>query len=75
MLIGLALPGVGWSNISVPGGYRAIAKENGIPHTVFYAMALTESAIQLDESDVYRPWPWTLNVAGRGYFFDSRLAA
>lgn len=75
VLLGLALPGVGWSNISVPEGYRVIAKEYGIPHTVFYAVALAESAFQVDQDDVYRPWPWTLNVAGRGYFFDSRLAA
>ncbi|MCP4432815.1 MAG: hypothetical protein GY806_17730 [Gammaproteobacteria bacterium] len=75
VLVGLALPGVGWRNISVPEGYRSIAMEQGIPHTVLYAVALTESATQIDKGDLYRPWPWTLNVAGRGYFFDTRLAA
>ena len=75
VLVGLALPGVGWSNVSVPEGYRTIAMEQGIPHTVLYAVALTESATQIDKGDLYRPWPWTLNVAGRGYFFDSRLEA
>jgi len=75
VLVGLALPGVGWSNVSVPEGYRSIAMEQGIPHTVLYAVALTESATQIDKGDLYRPWPWTLNVAGRGYFFDSRLEA
>ncbi len=75
VLVGLALPGVGWSNVSVPEGYRTIAMEHDIPHTVLYAVALAESATQIDQGDLYRPWPWTLNVAGRGYFFDSRLAA
>ena len=75
VLVGLALPGVGWSNVSVPEGYRTIAMEHDIPHTVLYAVALTESATRIDQGDLYRPWPWTLNVAGRGYFFDTRLAA
>ena len=60
---------------SVPAGYRMIATERSIPYTVFYAVALTESGRRVAPADVYRPWPWTLNVAGRGYFFDSRLAA
>ena len=38
---------------------------------VLYAVALTESG----RSGIGRPWPWTLNVGGRGYFFDSRQAA
>lgn len=75
VLVGLALPGVGWSYVSVPEGYRTIAMEHDIPYTVLYAVALTESATQIDQGDLYRPWPWTLNVAGRGYFFDTRLAA
>jgi len=56
-------------------GYRTIAAECGIPYTVLYAVALTESGKQVRPTDVYRPWPWTLNIGGRGYFFDSRLAA
>lgn len=71
----LVFPSAGWSNEAVPFGYRAVAAERGIPHTVFYAMALTESGKQVELVDDYRPWPWTLNVAGRGYFYDSRVAA
>lgn len=36
---------------------------------VLAAIALNESAYD------GRPWPWTLNIAGRGYFFRSREAA
>jgi len=61
----------GWSTETVPAGYRAVAAEHGIPSTVLYAVALTESGC----SGIGRPWPWTLNVDGRGYFFDSRQAA
>jgi len=71
----LSVPSAVWSDESVPAGYRSIAKERGVPYTVLYAVALTESGRQVASADVYRPWPWTLNVAGRGYFFDSRLEA
>ncbi len=60
---------------AVPQGYRSIAAERGIPYTVLYAVALAESGKRISDLKSYRPWPWTLNVAGRGYFFDSRLAA
>lgn len=34
------------------------------------------AGIAMNESDYAgRPWPWTLNVAGRGYFFRSREGA
>jgi hypothetical protein len=75
VLTSLILPRAGWSDESVPVGYRTIAAERGIPYTVLYAIALTESGKQVRAINVYRPWPWTLNIAGRGYFFDSRLAA
>jgi len=75
LFAGLLVTGTSWGVDSVPAGYRTIATERGIPYTVLYAVALTESGRQVAPAEVYRPWPWTLNVAGRGYFFDSRLAA
>jgi len=75
VFVGLLVTGTSWGTDSVPAGYRTIATERGIPYTVLYAVALTESGRRVAPADVYRPWPWTLNVAGRGYFFDSRLAA
>ncbi|MEA3241814.1 MAG: lytic transglycosylase domain-containing protein, partial [Pseudomonadota bacterium] len=75
VLTGLIFPRAGWSEEPVPVGYRTIAAERGIPYTVLYAVALTESGKQVRPTDDYRPWPWTLNIGGRGYFFDSRLAA
>ena len=66
---------MGRANESVPTGYRMIAAEHGIPQSVLFAVALTESGKQTGQTGTLRPWPWTLNVAGRGYFFDSRQAA
>ena len=74
-LWGCVLPQSGWGDEAVPVAYRAVAAERGIPPTVLYAIALTESGRPMALSGVGRPWPWTLNVGGRGYFFASRLAA
>ena len=75
VLAGFALPGVCWSDSAVPMGYESVAVERGIPASVLYAVALTESGKQVSQSEDFRPWPWTLNVAGRGYYFACRLAA
>ena len=72
---GLVMPSLGWAVDTVPAGYRTIATERDIPHTLLYAVALTESGKRVISTGAYRPWPWTLNVAGRGYFFDSRKEA
>ena len=65
----------GWCGENVPSGYRAIAAEYEIPYTILYAIALAESGRGLNGDRIRRPWPWTLNVAGRGYFYPSREAA
>ena len=75
VFIGLVFSSPGWSNEAVPAGYRSVAAQSGIPYTLLYAVALTESGQQVLSTQVYRPWPWTLNVAGQGYFFESRQAA
>ena len=46
-----------------------VAQEKSVSHRLLYAIALTES--NLDG----RPWPWTLNVDGRGLYYASREAA
>ena len=68
MLVGVILPSAGWSNEPVPAGYRSIATALSIPHALLYAVALTESGKQIEPAGGYRPWPWTLNLAGQGYF-------
>lgn len=53
-----------------PPAYQLAASSAGVPSEVLYAVALTESGLRIDGR--IRPWPWTLNVAGKGRFFKTR---
>ncbi len=57
---------------TVPAGYVSAARAHGVPADIFYAVALTESGKIVDGFRTRRPWPWTLNVGGKGYFYASR---
>ena len=74
-LISSSLPSLSWSTDTVPSGYRMVAAERAIPDTLFYAVALAESGRALNADRVRRPWPWTLNVAGDGYYYSTRIEA
>lgn len=54
----------------IPSGYRQVASHYGIPTKVFYAIALQESSKKWPDGRVL-PWPWTLNIARKGYRYDS----
>ena len=56
----------------VPAGYVSAARAHGVPADILYAVALTESGKVVDRFRTRRPWPWTLNVGGTGYFYASR---
>ena len=45
-----------------------------MPSTVLYGIALAESGRHI-EGIGRRPWPWTLNIEGRGYYYASRHEA
>jgi len=57
----------------IPSAYQVIARQAGVPPAVLYALALTESAVRLPQG--YRPWPWTLNIAGKSHYFRNQQAA
>ncbi|ELW2864716.1 transglycosylase SLT domain-containing protein [Salmonella enterica] len=57
----------------VPYGYRQVAQQAGVPANLLYAVALTESGSRVPQG--IRPWPWTLNVAGKSYRYTTRQAA
>jgi hypothetical protein len=59
----------------IPPAYRHIAAEYRVPAEVLYAVALTESGQSALSGGHWRPWPWTLNVNGRGQYFASRYLA
>ncbi len=54
----------------VPSAYRETARLYGIPPVLFYAMALQESGRTV--RNAHRPWPWTLNVEGESYYYDTQ---
>jgi hypothetical protein len=74
-VLGMVWSTAAWCGETVPSGYRAIAAEYEIPYTILYAIALAESGRSLNDNRMRLPWPWTLNVAGRGYYYSSREAA
>lgn len=58
---------------TVPDGYTKVARQYGVPPEALYSVALQESSRTLPRG--VRPWPWTLNVAGKGYRYKTRLEA
>jgi len=57
----------------IPPAYHQIAAAARVPAESLYSLALTESSRRLPYGE--RPWPWTINVAGKGYRFETREAA
>ncbi len=55
------------------GAARTAAQLTGVPAEVLAALALTESGRA--RGGGLRPWPWTVNIAGDGQWFDSRDSA
>lgn len=49
------------------------AAATGVPISVLKAISLTETG--RDRGGTARPWPWTVNMEGKGLWFDSREAA
>ena len=60
--------------IAAPEMYRSVETEFGIPTSLLYAIALTESGTTISTGQ-YVAWPWTLNVNGDPRFFASRKEA
>ncbi len=59
---------------SIPSNYHQIAIEHKIPPAVLYGVALAESGQRIKKG-VFKPWPWTLNVAGVPRRYATRKAA
>lgn len=56
--------------IVVPVAYRNVGRLHGIPYKYLFAIAMQESQRSLADGRVM-PWPWTLNVAGDGRFYET----
>lgn len=48
---------------------------NGIPTHLLAAIASVESGRWNEELNMALPWPWTINVEGKGYYFGSKAEA
>jgi hypothetical protein len=67
--------------IAAPGGPQALCQAaaqrasdmTGVPLRVLLAVSLTESGRKT--GGTFAAWPWVLNIAGEGVWFDSRAAA
>ncbi len=59
---------------TIPKAYQEAGLRAGISPVVLYSIALVESRKRTPTGST-RPWPWTLNIQGEPYFFESREAA
>lgn len=61
----------------VPPMYEAVAKENQVPPSLFYALVLNESRSIVDKKGNRRvlPWPWTINHRGAPHYFQTKAEA
>jgi len=59
----------------VPQAYREIGARYGVPHQIIYAVAKVESQRYIEQIKIARPWPWTLNIEGKPYFYSTKMQA
>ncbi len=69
----ICLLGIGTASAKMqdvtPADFQTAAVSAGIPPTVLYAVALQETGRNVEGSLL--PWPWSLNIKGRSYYFES----
>jgi hypothetical protein len=74
-VISAARPAVsGTQNAAVCGQVaKAAAQKTGVPEAVLQTISLTETGRNTGGS--FGPWPWTVNMEGKGLWFDTRVEA
>ncbi|MDJ1008265.1 MAG: transglycosylase SLT domain-containing protein [Paracoccaceae bacterium] len=50
-----------------------VSRESGVPLSVLRAISLTETG--RSKGGAFRPWPWTVNMEGKGVWFRTRAEA
>jgi hypothetical protein len=73
-------PGIGAMMAPVPGmlcrqAIAAATQEFGIPPGLMAAMGRVESGRRDPQSGAWHPWPWTVDAAGEGHFYESKAEA
>lgn len=72
MVLSAALLPVPVDGYELRGVFNRVSQYCGVPSGILYAVAMVESGRQID-GDV-RPWPWTLNIEGKGFYLENREA-
>ncbi len=54
----------------VPALFTEMGRFCDVPPDLLYSIALCESGRNVNGK--VKPWNWTLNIAGKGYYYDSR---
>jgi len=55
--------------------FSVFEQQHAIPPKLLKAVSIVESGIYHKDSATTVPWPWTINVQGKGYFFNSKQEA
>jgi len=73
-LVLLASP-VHAADLACDGAIRAAEASLRLPRLLLSSIALVESGRPDPQTGRTQPWPWTINVAGKGYFFETKAQA
>lgn len=65
------------SYAQMPNAYIQISQQYGIPSEVFFSVMMQESSskINIKSRNIWVPWPWTLNVELKPYYFSNKQEA
>lgn len=55
--------------------FKKFERKHSIPSDILHSISLQESGRKHSKSDKKIPWPWTVNVEGKGYYFESKNEA
>jgi soluble lytic murein transglycosylase-like protein len=55
--------------------FKGLERKHKIPADLLHSISLQESGRKHSKSDKKLPWPWTINVEGKGYYFNSKADA
>jgi hypothetical protein len=71
--VSTAVPASGSAPALCRDAARAAAARHGIPVEMMQAITLVETRRKI--GGITGPWPWTLNIDGKGYWYDTRSEA
>ncbi len=55
--------------------FKAVERKHKIPSDILHSISLQESGKKHEKLNKIIPWPWSVNVEGKGYYFKSKIEA